>query len=554
MGGTEQGRLEALGRYHILDTQPDERFDRLTRLAAHVFDVPIALITLIDEERQWFKSRVGLTVSETARKIAICAETILRDDVMVVRDALQDARFRDNPLVTGDPEIRFYAGVPLITPDAYPIGTFVLIDRKPRELSSQEQRILKDFGAVTMDELELWRRLVKANKEHTQELARAEARIRQAEHLEALGRLAGGVAHDFNNMLTVILGNAWSAIEAMPKDSAVVSDLVQISAAAEKASTMTRRILAFARKQTLAPTVAEINSLIEDLKPFLERLVGSQISINFEPRAVNCYGLVDAAQFDQVLMNLCANARDAMPEGGDIRISTERVSVNGGNADAGQGEFIKIEVEDSGEGMSAEAMEHAFDPFFTTKEPGKGTGLGLAILHGIIRQHGGFVELDSQLGQGTRAAIFLPLTTQKKTSKKPIAPALGTTRGQETILLADDEDMVRGVTARVLRDAGYDLLEASDGEEAVALFEQYPAHIKLVILDARMPRLDGPNTLRKIRALQPDVAYLLISGCVPDTLVSEERANHWLEKPYTPSALLTRVRAILDTPAVGKQL
>lgn len=545
----EQARLAALHGYRVLDTAPDPRFDRLTRLAAGVLRVPIAIITLVDEHRQWFKSKVGLDVPETARDIAICSQTIQSRGVTLIRDAQVDPRYRDNPLVTSGPAIRFYAGVSLETAEGHRIGTFAVADRSPRDLSQTEIHILEDFALLAMDALELWRYIVKADEQQAQRLARAEQRVQEAQRLEALGRLAGGIAHDLNNLLTVILGNASFARDAVSEGATVVHELAQIDAAGERAAMLTRQVLAFARRQVLSTGPVDLNALVAGMLPLLIRLVGEHIRVNFEPDSAAGSIRADASQLEQVLMNLFANARDALSDGGEIRIRTQQLMLDEGavrtHADVAPGRFIAVTVEDNGQGMPPETVERAFDPFFTTKQLGHGTGLGLSIVHGIIRQHGGFIELDSEPGRGTVVRIFLPQSDERP------APAASQLRevnaeGTETVLLAEDNDLVREVAVRILRRAGYEVLEAHDGAEAVAMYEEAPERVALVILDLLMPRLGGMAALRKMQARHAEIRYLFASGYVEDSALPAEHVRHLIPKPYDRATLLRRVREALD--------
>jgi len=519
----ERRRLAALDRIAILDTAPEEAFDRIARLAAFSFRAPIALVSFVDRRRQWFKARVGLDMAETPREAAFCAHTILADEVCLVPDASADARFADNPFVLGAPGVRFYAGAPLTTSDGFRLGTLCVIDRKPRDdFGPEDARRLADLAALATSELEQRSRNLTLEREedYFRELAdaapamiwttdeagacnffsrawrefagneseppmgsswpevihvedrtaatsvvarafgarepfavefrsrrhdgenrwildrgrprwrsdgtfagfiglciditdkrRAEDLLRRGEKMRAVGQIAGGVAHDFNNMLAVVIGN----LDLLAGELAAQPPLRERALAALDASRrgaeLVRRLLAFAGRQPLSPEPTDINGLIEAMAPVLRDVLGASVRLRLTLAADAALAQIDASQLEAALMNLALNARDAMPEGGELAIETMNDMLGAGDVedcDARTGAYLRISIEDTGEGMAAEVRAQAFEPFFTTKAVGRGSGLGLSMVHGFVKQSGGHVRLHSEPGAGATVDLYLP--------------------------------------------------------------------------------------------------------------------------------------------------
>ncbi len=379
---------------------------------------------------------------------------------------------------------------------------------------------------------------------------RLEAELIQAQKLESVGRLAGGVAHDFNNLLTVIFSQA-AMLEEKMADPAARDEVRQIQHAAERAATLTRQLLAFARRQVYEPRVVDINQLIAGTERLLGRLIGEDIELVTRCSAAMATVRADPGSLEQVLMNLAVNARDAMPRGGRLTIGTDHVVLDGSEpdrpAEAATGPHVVLTVTDTGSGIAQEHMPHVFEPFYTTKPQGQGTGLGLATVYGIVRQAGGHVRLSSSVGSGTEVAIYLPHVPEA-----PVASAVGgvskAAGGGETLLLVEDEPSVRDVAARVLTLAGYQVLQASDGADALEVYDGAAERIALVITDVVMPRIGGPELATRLRAKRPGLKVLFTSGYTEDTLVMRDLdpAQAFLQKPYLPAALRDRVRALLD--------
>lgn len=335
--------------------------------------------------------------------------------------------------------------------------------------------------------------------EDTQERRKLEAQLRQSQRLEGIGELAGGVAHDFNNILTAIIGYAYLAYLNMQEDDPLREHIKNILDYSEKAATITKSLLAFSRKQTTNPSHFNLNDLISNFQTFLRRLLPESIEIQTKCPGVPLSVLVDQVQIEQVIMNLATNARDAMPGGGRFTISTGLIELGEGfiktHGYGKAGSYAEIVVSDTGAGMDQQTREKIFDPFFTTKEQGKGTGLGLAIVYGIINKHGGFITVESDLGKGTRFLILLPIAPSAEAQGKKKTEQLMAPRGTETILIAEDDHGIRDLVTIILTEHGYEVISAQDGEEAVCQFDENKDKVQMVILDGIMPKKKRQRSL-----------------------------------------------------------
>jgi two-component system cell cycle sensor histidine kinase/response regulator CckA len=387
----------------------------------------------------------------------------------------------------------------------------------------------------------------------TTEHKRLEAQLIQSQKIESVGRLAGGIAHDFNNLLTAILGYAGLARESLTEDSPIASDLDEIKKAAERAASLTRQLLAFARKQVIEPEVLDLNNLVQNLEKLLHRLIGEDIDLVIHTAPGLRPVKADVGQIEQIIMNLAVNARDAMPSGGILTIETADVQLDGAyvrqHLGAVTGEYVLVAVSDTGTGMSEETKQHIFEPFFTTKPQGKGTGLGLATCYGIVKQHGGYIVAYSELGHGTIFKMYLPSIAEQAEVRPREIPAPASLIGHETILLAEDEVAVRDLAARVLREHGYTVLEASDGEEAYQRIAEAHQRIDLLLTDVIMPKVYGSQLAERIIAMHPHIRVLFISGYTDNTLVHRQElvsGGAFLQKPFSAGALARKVREVLD--------
>jgi len=384
------------------------------------------------------------------------------------------------------------------------------------------------------------------------ERRRLEEQLRQAQKMEAVGRLAGGVAHDFNNVLTAIFGYADLLNEELPEGHQARRDLDEIRKAAQRASTLTRQLLAFSRQQVLQPMVLSLNDLVEDIQNMLVRLVAEdiQLRLRLEPSAGNVRA--DAGQIQQVLMNLVVNARDAMPSGGKLLVETANTELSEQYAESHQpvvaGAYVMLAVSDSGVGMDAETRARIFEPFFTTKEKGRGTGLGLSTVYGIVKQSGGYVWVYSEPGRGTTFKIYLPRVDAPAESLAPPREA-ATLAGTETILLAEDDEMLRPLSKGLLEKLGYSVLDAENAVQALALANAHVGPIQLLVADVVMPGASGRELARRLAQSRPDTRVLYVSGYTDDAIVHHgmlEPGLNFLQKPFTPAALARKVREVLD--------
>lgn len=663
----EVARLAALRRYRIVDTPPEQSFDDLARLAAQVCETPIAFVSLVQGDRQWFKAAVGLPVRETPREFSFCAHAIGHPQaVLEVPDATLDPRFRDNPFVAGAGGLRFYAGAPLVTPDNYVLGTVGVADRRPRRLLPEQHAALQALARQAVCLLELrttiaqlceargrlenaqriarlgdWVREADTGKvswseevyrifgvdpldfrpslesiyamvhpedrarcraldeaalrgenggrtDHEHRIVRPDGRVRwvheraetafgpdgqpvrlsgtvsditerkqleaqylRAQRLESIGALAGGIAHDLNNVLTPIVMSVELLRRIAPDDDA--RQLVDaVAQSAHRGAELVKQVLVFARGAEnrrdpidLRRPVGEVVRIARETFP---RNIAVRASI-----APDLWPVVgDATQIHQVLLNLAVNARDAMSSGGTLKLAADNVRLDAQYAatsrEAAPGPYVVLTVEDNGCGMAPAVLERAFEPFFTTKEPGRGTGLGLATSQAIAKSHGGFITAYSEAGRGTTFRFYLPAYDGSVTPAPPPITALDLPRGRgEAVLVVDDEESVRLITKQTLEAFGYRVLLARDGAEAVAMFAAERAAVDVVLTDMMMPVMDGAATIAALRHLDARVPIVAASGLGGTREATRpDGVQRFLAKPYAADLLLRTLRAVLD--------
>jgi len=392
------------------------------------------------------------------------------------------------------------------------------------------------------------------------EQQRLAAQLRQAQKMEAVGRLAGGIAHDFNNLLTAILGYAEILGDQMSDESAR-RDLGEIHRAGTRAADLTRQLLAFSRKQMMKPVVCDLNEVVDGACGMLRRVIGEDIHFTVKPAPSPVWVNADPGQIEQVLMNLVVNARDAMPDGGFLTIQTSTCSVDPSQErlydPMPANTYALLSVTDTGCGMDEETRSHLFEPFFTTKPRGKGTGLGLATAYGIVKQSGGFIWADSTLGAGTTFRTYLPLVEMPIEALRTGVASTAPPTGAETILLVEDEESVRKLASQVLKRRGYEVLIASNADEAQRLCAERADDIALLLTDVVMPGVSGPALARAVTALYPAIRVLYMSGYAEQSLVMESGLSAgapFLPKPFTPDAMTRKVREVLDRiPAIPRK-
>jgi len=371
-----------------------------------------------------------------------------------------------------------------------------------------------------------------------------EAQLRQAQKMEAVGRLAGGIAHDFNNLLTAILSFGSFAREALAAEDPIGLDIDEIIKAGQRAQALTSQLLAFSRRKPVAPRVLNVNDVVEGTQRILRRLLGEDIQVVVALAGDLGNVRIDPDALEQVLLNLAVNARDAMPGGGTLTIKTANTTVDPMNSVA-PGEYVEIAIVDTGTGMDAATQAQIFEPFFTTKEQGRGTGLGLATCYGIVHQAGGLITVDSALGEGTTFHILLPRIEEQAERRNQLRDPENIL-GNEVILIAEDDEQVRRIAARSLSLLGYTVIEAADGEEALEQYQRRDVGIDLLLTDIVMPRLGGKALAERLRNTRPTLPILFMTGHTTLGTVFDDPESEVLEKPFTPRALAQKVRRLLD--------
>ncbi|MGV3723953.1 MAG: PAS domain S-box protein [Actinomycetota bacterium] len=431
------------------------------------------------------------------------------------------------------------------------LGVLSIQSYQPHAYTQESLRLLEALADYCVTALERTR-LEEAQR-------RTEEQLRQVQKMEAVGQLAGGIAHDFNNLLSVINGYSELAQHLLPPEHGAKEMLGQIHRAGERAAGLTRRLLAFSRQQVLAPRLLDLNHVIRDAEKMLRRLIGEDVELVTALSPGLGQVMADAGQIEQILLNLAVNARDAIARHGQIRVRTMNVDLDEeyvrAHPTVTAGSYVLLALSDSGSGMSEEVKQRIFEPFFTTKGPGRGTGLGLATVFGIVQQSGGHVEVVSEVGQGTTFKVYLPrVECHAQAPREAFPESPGSRRGQETILLAEDEVAVRRYTRQALEAHGYTVLEAADGAEALAVCKGRPEPIHLMALDVVMPGLGGRELAEQLAVLRPESAVLFLSGYTSDAVIRHgvrEDQVAFLQKPFTVDALARKVREVLDAQKRG---
>ena len=410
-------------------------------------------------------------------------------------------------------------------------------------------RFIESQGSTIRDEAGKPIRVLVVSRD-VSERKTLEGQLQQAAKMEAIGRLAGGVAHDFNNLLTIINGYAELLLDKFAADKQVGGQLKQIQDAGERAASLTRQLLAFSRRQVLAPQVLDLNAVVSNVEKMLRRLIGEDVKLRTVLDPALGRVKADSGLIEQVIINLAVNARDAMPSGGNLTIETSNVELDESYArnhvTVKPGPYVMLAVGDTGVGMTLETKTHIFEPFFTTKE--KGTGLGLATVYGIVKQSGGSIWLYSELGQGTVFKVYLPTVSESPAAKGPAKTETDSASGSETILVVEDEEGVRSLIRLALESAGYKVLETEGTENALATCASYDGPIHLLLTDVVMPKMSGPLVAEKVTSLRPGIKILYMSGYTDDAVVHHGVLSHdmpFIQKPFSPVALRKKIREVL---------
>jgi len=450
-----------------------------------------------------------------------------------------------NDQMLKDLGIEGYVGSPLFDSAGKAMGLMGLLYREPVRNLQVVESTLQIFATRVASELE--------RKRAEQALRKAEEQLRQSQKMEAIGRLAGGVAHDFNNLLTAIIGYAEVGMMRLNQSDPLYSILEEIIKAGDRASTLTSQLLAFSRKQMLQMKVLDLSAVVSDMEQLLKRLIGEDIDLITNRRDEIGMVKADRGQIEQVVMNLVINSRDAMPGGGTLTIETANVELEesdvSAHPDTLPGSYVLLAVSDSGHGMDAETLTRIFEPFFTTKSRGRGTGLGLSTVYGIIKQSGGDVWVESEPGRGTTFRIFMPRVEQLEEDAESNSVRVEAGRGSETVLVVEDEEMVRKLTCQTLVINGYNVLEAPNPGSALLICEQHQGKIDLLVTDVVMPQMNGRELADRLAPLRPDMKVLYMSGYT-DNIVYQQMdwssRLKFIQKPFSPHNLLRKVRELLD--------
>jgi len=393
--------------------------------------------------------------------------------------------------------------------------------------------------------------------QRTKEISVLNDQLRQSQKLEAVGILAGGIAHEFSNILTTMKGSMYLIEKKLTKNSPVIKYAEQVSSSINKANTLSQGLLTFSRKQLITMRAVHFNEVIRHIGKMLTQLIGEDIELSIMLCDKTPSVMADMNQIEQVMINLATNARDAMPDGGRLAISTDLINIGEDfkkqHGYGVPGEYVVMTVSDSGTGMEDAIRRKIFEPFFTTKVVGKGSGLGLAVTYGIVKQHNGFIEVESVPGEGTAFKIYFP-TVEAEVSQSPGQDRHLVKEGAETILLAEDDDDARATMSEILRMTGYTVLEARNGEEAIRIFMENNERVQLVFLDVRMPKKNGRAVYEEIKSIHPQTKFLFISGYtenVMDSLAVSEKSINFISKASLPHEILVKIREVLDKPSPG---
>jgi PAS domain S-box-containing protein len=536
-----QAHVAELGQQVIAARELDEVAAAVPGLAARALEADVVLLYVLNPQDNHFICRAAYGVPE-----GMSAHLRVKNDPatgtgfvyaagesVIVTNYATESRFDSGPMIS-ELGLACALAVPIMGNEG-PTGVITARFRQPRTFSEDDKNFMRSVANI-----------VAAAMKYTQ----AEERLRHAQQLEAVGQLTGGIAHDFNNLLTVIIGNLQLVQEDAADNEAIAPSIDAALRAASSAADLTRKLLAFSRRQALRPRAIDVNELVGNMLDMIRRALGERVTILAYPDANVPKAHADPGQLETALLNLVVNARDAMPNGGRLSIETATRRLDEGYAadigDIQPGRYVMIAVSDSGTGMPESVLKRAFDPYFTTKERGKGSGLGLSMVHGFVKQSSGHVTIYSEPGHGTTIRLFLPIAVDGRPTEvartEEIMP-----RGSETVLMVEDDDAVRAVGARFLAQLGYTVLEAGDGETALAILDAHP-EIRLLFTDIVLPgTYEGVGLAREVRRRRPELALLFTSGYASGAIHRLEKLpGALIDKPYHRHMLAAAIRNALD--------
>ncbi|MBV8216046.1 MAG: response regulator [Verrucomicrobia bacterium] len=523
--------------------------DRLMRLSEARFEGLLASILLLDPEGKRLRHAAAPSLpadymraidgTPIGPSVGSCGTAAYRKEMVIVTDIQTDPLWAPFKYLAEPHGLRACWSTPIVSRRGKVLGTFAMYYREVRSPSRAELRLLK--GTTHLAGIAI-------------EKAQLEERLRQVQKMEAFGQLAGGIAHDFNNVLTAIKGNVSLLQTAKLSDSERTAITYEISDAADRAASLTRQLLSFSRRRLMQPQALDLNKVVAEVVKMLRRLIGEHIILETRYAQDALPVFADASMLEQVLVNLAVNSRDAMSDGGRLTLVTSRVRVGRSEAVRSRnrrpGQYARLSVSDTGAGIAAEHLPRIFEPFFTTKELGKGTGLGLSTVLNIMEQHRGWIEVESQVGEGATFNLYLPRSAENKSASVPAAEEPPVPRGTETILLVEDEETVRRSIAHTLARYGYRVRAANSGAAGLEIWRQHHESIQLIVTDVVMPGgVSGRALFDQMRSEKPDLKVIFCSGYTDEILGNDAllRGNpNFIEKPFAPEKLVRKIRACLD--------
>ncbi len=557
----ENSIMAEIGRIISSSLNIDEVYERFIKEVGKLISFDRIVINVINIENETTAIAYAAGTDIPSRQIGVfiplagtATEECMRitSSMLIQPDDIEECLGRFPALSpTFGAGLRSIIFVPLISKDQF-IGALSLRSFKPKAYGEQDLRLAEKVanqiaGAVANAQLF-------AERLRAEEKARSlEEQLLQSQKMEAIGRLAGGIAHDFNNLMTIVKGYSQLSLLKLKEGDSLKTNIEEIQRAADRAANLTHQLLAFSRRQILEFKVLDLNAILRNLDKMLRRIIGEDIELTYQLSDDLGKIKTDPGQIEQVILNLAVNARDAMPSGGKLTIETANAELKGTSAHTGfdrkPGRYVLLSVSDTGHGMSLEIKEHLFEPFFTTKEVGKGTGLGLSTAYGIVKQSEGDIWVYSEPGKGTTFKIYLPRVEEEVNILPHQVDKGFLPQGRETVLLVEDEGPVRRIVARVLREKGYTLLEAPNGNEALRMAQKYDGEIHLLLTDVVMPQMGGKELSQKMKTLQPNIKVLFTSGYTDDAISHHGVLNPGVEflwKPFSPEGLVQKVREVLD--------